>query len=554
MWLTLLAVLALVSRRSTGEEDLHALVRANDAAALEKALKFADVEVKDKNGDSALHLSAALGHTGVMRVLLEAGASTAARTSEGGDSALHLAAALDRHDAVRLLLDNDGLQIDAPNNDGSSPLHSAIVHGQASRVTEVLVAAGASLESTTGQGYTPLHMAAILGKDDEAAALVAKGADVNRSVADGFSYAGQAALHFAAHHAHATLVERLLAAHADIHARDAVGGTPLHRAAMHPNKRGAPVAKMLIRAGSDVNGAALDGGTPLHVAVASDARETLDVLLEAGADVSSVMPDGKLTVLHVCAQLHRPVAATRLLELSSVKAKVDALNADGRTALSLAAYYPNSTGLVKSLLAAGARVNMLGKRTTADADGESALHRAVRGNATETLAALLAAGARTTVRAADGRTPLLLAAMLCRHAAAEALLRAGADTEAEAADPTEDRSALRALHHALMSGHAEAPTMVALLLRHGADPSVMGGGGGAGASSLHMLALRQKDKASFALLCASERRLCAEAEATTDHMMLFDEDHSSFEVEKAEGQRSESAPHVGGASATRDEL
>ena len=75
-------------------------------------------------------------------------------------------------------------------------------------------------------------------------------------------------------------------------------------------------------------------------------------------------------------------------------------------------------------------------------------------------------------RAADGFSPLHLAAFFGRNEAVELLLDAGADVDAEASNSFLTR--VRPLHSAAAGGHLEC---CRLLLAAGADPNALQGGG-----------------------------------------------------------------------------
>lgn len=89
------------------------------------------------------------------------------------------------------------------------------------------------------------------------------------------------------------LVEALLAAGADVDARDAHGMTALHHAigANRAAADGARVIEVLVRAGADVEAQGQYGWTPLLYAVERGEVEEVEALLDAGARVDVVYPD-----------------------------------------------------------------------------------------------------------------------------------------------------------------------------------------------------------------------------------------------------------------------
>lgn len=73
-------------------------------------------------------------------------------------------------------------------------------------------------------------------------------------------------------------------------ARTGLGSTPLHLAATNPD---VTTVKALLAAGADVNAKDMDGNTPLHMAAYTNRIEVAKVLLEAGADVNIVSSGGR---------------------------------------------------------------------------------------------------------------------------------------------------------------------------------------------------------------------------------------------------------------------
>lgn len=73
-------------------------------------------------------------------------------------------------------------------------------------------------------------------------------------------------------------------------ARTGLGSTPLHLAATNPD---VTAVKALLAAGADVNARDMDNNTPLHMAAYTNRVEAAKVLLEAGADVNVVSTGGR---------------------------------------------------------------------------------------------------------------------------------------------------------------------------------------------------------------------------------------------------------------------
>ncbi|MCA1808996.1 MAG: ankyrin repeat domain-containing protein [Kiritimatiellia bacterium] len=116
------------------------------------------------------------------------------------------------------------------------------------------------------------------------------------------------------------ILEVLLAAGADTDAADKYGMTPLHKAAVFNR---AAMARRLIDHAADLDARGLDFGAirvaPLHKAAEAGATETVQVLLDAGADANvATQGANQVTPLHIAAARgHLPVI--RLLVDSGAK-------------------------------------------------------------------------------------------------------------------------------------------------------------------------------------------------------------------------------------------
>jgi ankyrin repeat protein len=141
---------------------MSALMKAvkNDDAARVKALiaEGVDVSAPDAGGDAPLVMAAYLGHTEIVRLLLEAGADVRAVDPGMKATALHAAAYAGRTEAAKLLIEH-GIEIDrqGPKN-GYTALHDAIWENNID-TAKVLIDAGASLTLKSHEGQTPLQFA-----------------------------------------------------------------------------------------------------------------------------------------------------------------------------------------------------------------------------------------------------------------------------------------------------------------------------------------------------------------------------------------------------------
>ncbi len=106
------------------------------------------------------------------------------------------------------------------------------------------------------------------------------------------------------------MVEALLAAGADVHARDGEGCTPLHQFRFPwwtPKSDRAALAMALLRAGAEVNAANSQGATPLHQAAQAGDTAVVAALLARGADTRALDNQGRTARECAAAGLHYPV-------------------------------------------------------------------------------------------------------------------------------------------------------------------------------------------------------------------------------------------------------
>ena len=215
---------------------------------------------------------------------------------ENGWTDLHWAAALNLPALARALLDN-GADISAPLKDDEEPLSD--------RLKRSLSSLG--LDPTyINLGDTPLHIAASANAREVVEALIAAGANVHAKGNDGLT-----PLHAAAFRNAREVTVALIAAGAHVHVKDNLGHTPLHVAAFGNARE---VAAALIAAGANVHAKDNGGRTPLHRAAWKNAREVAATLVAAGADVDAKDDAGR-TPLAVALERNSRAVSTYLREM-----------------------------------------------------------------------------------------------------------------------------------------------------------------------------------------------------------------------------------------------
>ena len=204
---------------------------------------------------------------------------------------------------------------------------------------------------------------------------------------------------------------------------------------------------------ADVNAADAQGQTPLMLAAAFGSPEAIRLLIAGGANVRAVSATG-ITALHLGAS-----SLARAQLLIEAGADVNAVSSLGRTPLVIAASASSNAGVVRLLLARGARVN------DADTTGVTPLIAASVSDNLEAAELLLAHGADPKLQANVGQaaTPLHGAATNGNVTLMRALLGKQVDVDAVSADSAAKvKNGLvqfgraSALHFAALSGNPEA--------------------------------------------------------------------------------------------------
>ncbi|KAK3254206.1 hypothetical protein CYMTET_36574, partial [Cymbomonas tetramitiformis] len=175
------------------------------------------------------------------------------------------------------------------------------------------------------------------------------------------------------------------------------------------------VTRELLEKGAVVDAEDAEGRTALTVALAFGQETATRALLEAGAGVSA--GTGQRPV-HAAAEKGM---VEMVRELVDKGAEVDAEDAEGRTALTVALAFGQEAA-ARALLEAGAGVNA--------GTGRRPLHVAAEKGKVEMLIELAGKGAEVDAEDREGRTALMVALAFGQEGAARALLEAGAGVNA----------------------------------------------------------------------------------------------------------------------------
>ncbi|KAL2005048.1 hypothetical protein VTN00DRAFT_2898 [Thermoascus crustaceus] len=253
------------------------------------------------------------------------------------------------------------------------------------------------------------------------------------------------------------LITMLLDRGADVHTRDDMGRTPLHRAASVENFE---TVRILLERGADINAKAPLGFTALHDAVFKGRLSTIRMLLDLGADIEAADDMGQNAIHWIISfPEHAPAVLEILLRYG---ANINARDDVGETVLHHAVGQgAKLIRIVELLLQHSADTNL------ASDDGNTPLHSVcLYQNCPEVIDLLLRHGADINARNNDAETPLHLALRNPNLSAAivELLLEHGAAVNHK------DSGGLTPLHVAARVADPKVgPDIITILLSHGAD-------------------------------------------------------------------------------------
>lgn len=420
-----------------------------------------------KSGMPPIYYASEAGNAALIRLLLEHGASVNIDAAEGSFQSrcnpLHAAAGKGDPDIVDLLLDS-GARPDFRIDKGETALHRAAEKGSWQAVDRLL-AADAPIEARCDKGKTPLIRACearphrVVRRDGELVvttrpfktsrtyivnALLIAGADIHARDGE-----GRTALWYGAYSPELAVL--LVGLGADPNAHDQKGVSVLARAAQGCSMEEGAAALYLLTQGADPR--FREGRmqwTPLMWTGMYGCVRLAEALIAGGADIQVVLSDGTSarsvaahyrrsdelvalldrlgadpgpeadTPLHVAA---RDGDAERVAKLLADGCDVEDSDDDGCTGLFFAAHWGH-TALVKTLLDAGALVDARNGMT-----GWTPLRAAAGRGHLAVIQRLLAAGADVHVRDDEEETPLFGAARTGHAGAVEALLARGATAD-----------------------------------------------------------------------------------------------------------------------------
>ena len=333
-----------------------------------------DVDLVTKRGSTALQWASNRGMLAVVQKLIAKDADVNIQ-DKNGDTALIKACYRNNEKCALALLERKDIEVDLEDKNGDTALDWAFKNELLS-VVKKLIAKGADVNKHNKYGYTPLIKACKENNKKYALALLERTyIEVNL-----VNNHGETALYWASEKGMLAVVEKLIEKGADVNIQNEDGYTALMKFWQ------ANVALALLEDDNiNVNLKNKDGYTALHKAsFLGNLLRMLAVvkkLIERGADVNAQDKDGRTALMIACQETTKYAdVALALLEDDNIK--VDLVDEYGKTALDYASEN-RMTEVVKKLIERRADVNIQ------DENGDTALIGACKKNRVNVALALL---------------------------------------------------------------------------------------------------------------------------------------------------------------------
>lgn len=400
-----------------------------------KLVNSSNASSRDSMGNTPLHIAIESGASlDQITYLIESGADINAR-NRNGDSPLFLAVKNNLRAVGEILLARQA-DVFATNTENYSPLRMAMTLG--GEVQDWILSSEV-IKDFDGIGNTPLHYAAEWQLDSAVSVLLEKGANPNVQNSN-----GETPLFNAVKTDSTSTLRILIQSGCNKEIRDFLGNTALHACVRYDAKNSAVI---LISSGIDVNAQNISGKTALHEASRAGKIPMVTLLLDNGANINSTDATGK-TVLIDSIQSNN-VELVKLLISKGASPLIQEMY--GRNAYHEAAESGNLE-LIKLIKAAGGNPLsrdthgrtpfslVLGKSeeiikavlgndvNLSDSDGNTPIHIAIINKASsDIISGLINLGYPINRRNSTGLTPLTLAVKNKQIDIAKTLVECGAD-------------------------------------------------------------------------------------------------------------------------------
>ncbi|XP_065337937.1 uncharacterized protein LOC135938275 isoform X1 [Cloeon dipterum] len=267
----------ITSVDKAGWSVLHETASAGSISNLEFLLQLGCFSVDDRTTDerTPLHLAASREDAQACKLLLQNGADATLVNNEGSN-ALHFACEGGNLDVLELLLSLGTIDLNAKNKDGNTVLHLAAEKSNL-QITQYLLGSGqVSVDERDKRGSTAFHLAAKFARVEMCKLLLTGGADLYTESDNEVN-----ALMMACNGKNWEVLDFLLQrGNFDLEKSSFDGRTALHFAAASGDLR---CTQILLAAGADINAKDLWNRTPIQLAEFYDSTKVVNFLAENGA-------------------------------------------------------------------------------------------------------------------------------------------------------------------------------------------------------------------------------------------------------------------------------
>lgn len=431
---------------TNNQTPLHIAVRKGHLGIVKYLVDCgASISVQDSTGKTPLHYAAMNGKTEIAQYLIENHANVNAQDSFGR-TPISLQIPLESQKDIYGLLLTNNADILTKDVFGNTILHAAAEGEVNTVILNRLVKTGADINARNDSGETPLKLAVLSELTDQISFYIERGADI--FALDRYEETPlKTAIEIAESTGKIELVKTLVTP-VNIRSRDSEGDTPLSLAIkLHASM---DVIRYFIDIGADINARDKSGNTLLHTAVLANYPEAGQMLIRSGSDIYSkneidysplklalekggevrewfLLPqvvkgsDGNgNTPLHYAAEWQYDDS---IRYLTSHGGDVNKRNTSGETPLYFAVRN-DAISTIKLIVEKGANPN------AKDLVGNSPLHYCVQWNTMESAKTLISLGSVVDAKNYSGITPLALAASSNFSEMAVVLINSGADVNA----------------------------------------------------------------------------------------------------------------------------
>ncbi len=352
------------SPEELGQELLQALSAQNSESATALIEEGADLNVRDQENNTPLHLAVKIGNPKLCRAMLNRGADAMAQNLEGY-SVLDCAVFSNNADVLEELLASDKADLNKINGYGKSFLHTLLEFGSYDTIKFAM--------SRISGDRVDMN---IVAKDRKtlAARMISRNSKTIlkffiNELRFGKEYVDQKGyplLHLAIFFNAKRCFDYLIEHEVDVNKEVARNRTtPMHLAAAVQNPE---YCKKLLEKGANIDAKDSEGHSPLSLSIRHNTLPVFDVLIKSCA--SRQLPNNEgLSQIHLAAMYGNIAIARRLLQEGVHVNSVDRL---GKTALHYAAFRRGSEKILSLLISNGANPELK------DHEGNTAFDYAIK--------------------------------------------------------------------------------------------------------------------------------------------------------------------------------